>query len=56
MASPDPLRAAIRAATADGKVTDQEWHTVLQPAAAKLGLTREERTLLLPLVPRYIAQ
>lgn len=48
MSSPDPLRAAIRAATADGKVTDQEWHTVLQPVADGLPLraTDGSRALL----------
>jgi subtilisin family serine protease len=48
MASPDPLRAAIRTATADGKVTDQEWHTILQPVVEELPLraTDGSRALL----------
>lgn len=48
MASPDPLRAAIRAATADGKVTDQEWQTLLQPAVDSLPprATEGSRALL----------
>ena len=44
MVSLDPLRAALQTATADGKVTDQEWHTVLQPAADALPRRATEST------------
>jgi subtilisin family serine protease len=48
MASPDPLRTAIQAATADRTVTEREWQTMLRPALEALPprATEGSRALL----------